>query len=291
MMKLVLTSMFATCSALNPSPQAVTSTNNSSPTEQSGNRSSGKFGSPAPGLRNQGTSGNLARGTPSVTTRQKAHRDFRIQNRAPAVFRFWGLNGSGTPQAEELMDRLCASSAAASNVDPVTAAIFLQEHQKKGDDWKVWQERACRRKWISTGAPATRGAGGGTSAGVAVLSPRGKAGSGALKGQCADVSPTESPGLLTAAFLDIGPGLLCLSAYFWTGRALTDSLNVGILSKATSVIEKFWGGWGFARRFSEHPGGLDRFWLSPSDWWKGEGARRSYLQRPYPRFLGHRQQA
>ena len=141
--------------------------------------------------------------------------------------------------------------------DPPSAALFVQEHHKQGDNWLAWKEKAGRRKWMALGAPATSGIGGGNSAGVALLSPRGKNFMGTLPFLSTDLSPQNGSGRITTGFLDVGPGILGISAYFWTGLPLTDHANTQILNKITAAIDRFGGAWILQGDFQNTPADLD----------------------------------
>ena len=76
------------------------------------------------------------------------------------------------------------------------------------------------------------------------------------------MSPEDSKGRLSACFADIGPGLLCLSAYFWTGESLDSYQNMGILHSIGSAVLAFGGAWLLEADFQNTPDKLRQLgWL------------------------------
>ena len=134
------------------------------------------------------------------------------------------LNSSGKPQL-----------LAALEVSQGARVVFCQEHHCVGTQFADLQHDAKKLGWALTGAPATRTARDGNSAGVAVAV---KAGIpfGDIGGSF-DLSPSASPGRLSGAWIQAGPdtGMLFLSIYLYHTEGATIR-NKAILQRAFSAV-------------------------------------------------------
>ena len=85
----------------------------------------------------------------------------------------------------------------------------------------------------------------GKSAGVAIITQKGRTPLGKPKGRDFDVSPSRSRGRLAWGWAHTakGPGLLIVNIYLWTVQGVTSDLNVELLNQAAYLINDFGGPW------------------------------------------------
>ena len=102
-----------------------------------------------------------------MTLRRRSRRN---SNSEGGWYDFWHLNGSGTPQISSLLDQIFAQTESRRKF----AVLTVDEHQKRKQEFQLWRETMSRHGWYASGAPATTGSGGGSSAGVAAITLRGK---------------------------------------------------------------------------------------------------------------------
>jgi len=153
----------------------------------------------------------------------------------------YGLNGTGVPQAVELMDEIVHRSA----FDPghIVLGISLQETKAVAfrNGFEQARELFHRHKFFTMGAPATTLSGGGPSAGVMVGAVNGRANLGLLPCfSTADISPSDDPGRLCGAFLSstliATNGLALFSIYLHHNEPISSWRNRALLNRAAEAI-------------------------------------------------------
>ena len=150
--------------------------------------------------------------------------------------RFTTVNSSGSPQ-------LVSAAALLSKQENGTVAIFNQEHLtwKKGAADLQKKLRDCG--WKIGMCPAAAGAGGGASAGTAIVVPS-TIGFDAVQGRGWGHGSGTATGRVTAAWVQGGlrGGILCISVYLWTGEGMSLK-NKGILATVGDLVIRHKGPW------------------------------------------------
>ncbi len=178
--------------------------------------------------------------------RPRGGRGGRGRRADPGVQEIVTFNGSGKPQC---LAALAALAPERGNV----AAVVLQEHHAQRADVPDLQAAAKAEGWKLAAAGATEGAGGGASAGVAVVVPSHRPW-GCPYGQRWDYSPRGSPGRLAAMWVQstAGSGILIITMYWWTNEGASPR-NVALLETALALAQSFGGLWVLGGDFNVPP--------------------------------------
>jgi hypothetical protein len=138
----------------------------------------------------------------------------------------WTLNSSGRPQL------LAAVAAAQAMGKGKVCAILSQEHHARGSAIADLQADLRRCSWRMAVVSATRGEGGGASAGVGVATPS-HVPSGLRPGWSSDSSPKAHPGRICIHWVQavVPCGILCVSVYFYHTEGASPR-NLSLLDQA-----------------------------------------------------------
>ncbi len=185
----------------------------------------GEADNPGPGM------GDQAKGTAARTAPPRADRRSRQADMVDIV----SFNSTGSPQLRDALKEVYERNKRTERGRPRAVAVLAQEHQLAGTRWTDFQHAVKRLGWRLVGAQAAKGSKGGNSAGVAVAVPS-HIGAAPVTGHTWDISPPESPGRLSAAWIDTGPrgGLVSITMYAWDMEGLT-TRNVRLVTEAVRV--------------------------------------------------------
>ncbi|CAK0838233.1 unnamed protein product [Prorocentrum cordatum] len=149
----------------------------------------------------------------------------------------WTFNGSGWGTIKEKIE---------SSEGGKLQCYAVQEHRLTGDKVAVVSQsmKAQGRQFGGVDANPTIGPGGeaGTSAGVAVATPRCIGMTCMFGKEKWDMSPRNSPGRAAAAWLSVGKGIIYASVYLWTAEGMTFR-NTEIINKVIGQLEALGAPW------------------------------------------------
>ncbi len=173
------------------------------------------------------------------------------------------LNSSGAPQFHAAFSHWEITPRRVTGERNRVVAVACQEHKARQDKWVDLGHQARRDAWAVFGAQATTAEAGGASAGTLVAAPRHIGAAPPFGGAQQDCSPPESPGRLSAAWVDTSMlgGLLVISVYFWTGEGWTRR-NLRLLETAGALARRHGAAWVICADFNSEPEQLRPF----SDW-------------------------
>ena len=136
----------------------------------------------------------------STSSSSQEVRRVRRPKRTFDFAHLYSYNTSGVPQLTELLDLIGTRDYQKQHH---VLGVLAQEHQRRGVRYDLLVEQLWRNGWSMVGSQATSGAGGGDSAGTAILSLKGHAPVGKLEGiiESPDISPPDGPGRITAGFM------------------------------------------------------------------------------------------